>query len=307
MTATQEQVAGADQARVVRAGQARVLREARARRRVGHVAIYVVLGVMAALTVMPLLYAFFASFKPVEDILVDGARLLPREWTLENYRIAWELGGFDQYFQNSLFVVIGVITLDLLFSSMLGFVLARKLVPFGNTIAMVMGGSLFLGMGTATLYPRLVIAQQLGIDNLVGVVLLEFSGMTVIHTFLIRAFVTTLPAELEDAARVDGCGIWRAYWMIAFPLMRPILTTTTILAFQASWNAFQLPYVFTLNDPEMRTLVVGVYALRATEDGSQAYDLILAGAMLIIVPIVILFAFLQRYFLRGLTEGSVKG
>lgn len=279
----------------------------KARRRSGRTVIYVVLTVVAVLTLIPLVYAFFASLKPVEDILTNGAELLPNTWTLENYTNAWQLGSFDKYFQNSVFVAAGVVMLDLLGSSMLGFALARQLVPLGRTIQTVMALSLFVGMGTATLYPRLVLAQVMGIDNLVGVILVEFSSMTVIHVFLIRAFCASLPAELEDAARVDGCGLWKTYWSIAFPLMRPILITTSILAFQTSWNAFQVPYVFTLGAPDLRTLVVGVYALRAaSEEGSQAYDLMLAGAMMIVIPIVLLFAFLQRYFIRGLTEGAIR-
>lgn len=268
---------------------------------------YVILAAVSVVTLVPLLYAFFASFKPVTDILTNGAQLFPETWTFDNYVTAWRRGGFARYFANSVFVAAGVTLTDLVASSLLGYLLARQLVPFRRALQSVMAVTLFLGLGTATLYPRLELAQLLRVDNLIGVVLIELSGLMVVHVFLIRAYCQTLPLELEDAARVDGCGLVGTYRRIVFPLLRPILTTTGILAFQAAWNSFQIPYIFTLSTPELRTLVVGVYALRSTEEGSQAYDLILAGAMLIIVPIVVLFVFFQRYFVRGLTEGSVKG
>lgn len=268
---------------------------------------YLVLIAALAFAVAPLLYAFFAAFKPIDEILSSGAQLLPQTWTLENFVHVWNIGSFGRYFGNSIFVTAGAVLIDLASSSMLGYLLARHLLPAGRTLSVVMASVLFLGVGTVTLYPRFVIADWFGVSNLIGVILVELSSMTVIHTFLIRGFVQSLPREIEDAARVDGAGLWRTYWRVVFPLMRPILATTVVLGFQAAWNAFQTPYVFTLSEPDQRTLVVAVYALRSTAEGTQAYDLMLAGAVIIIVPVAIMFFLLQRYFIRGLTEGSLKG
>ncbi|MFT4122412.1 MAG: carbohydrate ABC transporter permease [Microbacteriaceae bacterium] len=283
------------------------MRSYRLQRRAGDWATRAVLTVVGVAVLFPFVYAFFASLKPLPEMLASGARLLPQEWTLDNYFRAWEQAGFSQYFQNSLIVVVGVTTLDIVIASLLGYLLGRNLMPFGRAIQAVMAATLFVGLGTATLFPRYVIASALGIDNLVGVVLVEVSGLTVIHVFLARAFVSTLPVELEDAARVDGNGLIGTYRHIVLPLMRPILFTVGILAFEASWNSFQIPYVFTLASPELRTLVVGVFALRSTEDGAQAYDLMLAGAMLIIIPVTVVFLLFQKRFIAGMTEGSVKG
>ncbi|UVJ38990.1 carbohydrate ABC transporter permease [Arthrobacter sp. CJ23] len=268
---------------------------------------YLVLTAVAIVTLVPLVYAFFASFKPSAEILSSGSQLLPETWTFDNYIRAWELGGFSRYLANSVIVVIGVVAIDLFASSMLGYLLARRAVPFHGAIVAVMSFTLFVGVGTATLYPRLQIAQVLGIDNLFGVILVELSGIGIIHVFLIRAFCESLPLELEEAGRLDGLGLFGVYSRLALPLMRPILATTGILAFQEAWNNFQIPYVFTISDQDLRTLVVGVFALRSTSEGTQAYDLMLAGAMIIIVPIVILFFVFQRFFIQGMTEGSVKG
>ncbi|GAA3637855.1 carbohydrate ABC transporter permease [Microbacterium awajiense] len=277
-------------------------------RRAGRVTVsYVILIGAALLTLTPLAYAFFASFKSQRELLSSGSQLLPEQWTFENYERVWEVGDFAQYFANSVLVAVGVVILNVLGSAMLGYLLARRLVIGSRAIEITFGAVLFLGVGTATLYPRFIIAQQLGLDNLWGVILVEVSGIAVIHTFLVRAFAQTLPQEIEDAAKVDGAGLWRTFWGIVFPLLRPIVVTILILSFQMAWNNFQIPYVFTLGDAAQRTLVVGVYALRATDEGLQAYDLMLAGAMVIVVPIVIIFLCLQRYFIRGLVEGGVKG
>ncbi|GAA1328351.1 carbohydrate ABC transporter permease [Streptomyces sanglieri] len=269
--------------------------------------VYLFLTAVAITTLVPLVYAFFASFKPSAEILTSGSQLFPTTWTLDNYVRAWEKGGFSQYLLNSVVVAAGVVGIDIFASSMLGYLLARRAVPFHRAIFSVMSFTLFVGVGTATLYPRLEIAQILGVDNLLGVILVELSGIGVIHVFLIRAFCESLPIELEEAGRLDGLGLFGVYSRLALPLMRPILATTGVLAFQEAWNNFQIPYVFTISDQELRTLVVGVFALRSTSEGTQAYDLMLAGAMLIVVPIVILFFAFQRFFIQGMTEGSVKG
>lgn len=280
----------------------------RRRSRRGDAPVYVILVIVAALTLLPLVYAFFASFKSLPELLENGASLLPRHWDISNYVKTWNTANFGRYFLNSVLVVVGVVALDGIAASMLGYVMARKAAPGLRVYQAIMGVTLFIGVGTATLYPRFLIAQKLGITNLFGVILVEVSSITVIHSFLIMSFVQSLPRELEEAARVDGCGLFGSYLRIVLPLMRPVLTTTTILAFQHGWNNFEIPFVFTLARPDLNTLVIGVYSLRTGGDlGLTQYNLMLAGAMLIIAPVLVVFAFLQRYFVRGLAEGALKG
>jgi multiple sugar transport system permease protein len=200
-----------------------------------------------------------------------------------------------------------VVLLDLFASSMLGYVLARKRLAPLRAVEALLGLTIFLGVGTVTLFPKFMIALQLGLLNLFGVSLVLLAGMTVIHTFLIKAYCQSLSPELYDAAAIDGCGFFGTYRRIALPLMAPILATTTILAFEGSWNNFQVPFVFTLNNPELRTIIVGVYALRGSIDGANAWDLMLAGAVMSLVPVIVIFLLLQRYFMKGVTGGAIKG
>jgi ABC-type glycerol-3-phosphate transport system permease component len=265
------------------------------------------LTAIAILILLPLAFAFFGSFKSLKELLTEGSTLLPAEWHLTNYTEALTKARFGRYFINSLTVASIVVVFDVIAASMAGYALARLRVPGRRAIEGVLAASILLGFGTATLYPRLVIAQWFGIVNLLGIALVQLSGLMVVHVLIARAFCGSLPNELEEAARVDGCGPFKAFWYIMFPLMRPIAGTIGILAFQASWNGFQVPLVFTLFSPEMRTVTVGVYALGAAVEGTREYGQLLAGAMIAILPLVLMFFILQPYLVRGLTQGAVKG
>ncbi len=278
------------------------------RRLAGRSATYLLLTVVATLTLLPLAYALFASFKSLDELLQSGAALLPKVWDLSGYRDAIAVADFGTYLRNSVLVVLGVVAYDAVASSMLGYVMARKVVPGMRYYQGLLGVTLFVGVGTATLYPRYLIAETLGLGGLVGIILVEISSISVIHSFLVMSFVSSLPTEIEDAARVDGCGLFRSYLWVTLPLMRPVLATTTVLAFQHGWNNFEIPFVFTLARPKLRTLVIGVYELRvAGGTDTPPYNLMLAGAMLILIPIVVVFIALQRYFVRGLADGALKG
>ncbi|MFS0726730.1 carbohydrate ABC transporter permease [Paenibacillus sp. 1P07SE] len=282
-------------------------RRPRKRIKLTDIVLYAFLLVAAVATVLPILYAFFASFKPLNELLADGAKLLPTTWRWENYSDVWRLANFSRYFYNTIFITAFVVIFDIVFSSMFGYVLARKQLKGLNVMQAVMAATIFLGVGTITLYPKFIIALELEMLNLWGIIFVELAGIMVIHIFLIKAFCQSLSKEVYEAASIDGCGFFQTYTRIAFPMMRPILSTTAILAFQAAWNNFQIPYVFTMNNPDLRTLVVGVYALRSSSEGASAWHLMMAGTMMSVIPIVIMFFFLQKYFMKGLTEGSVKG
>ena len=273
----------------------------------GAVGRYTFLVLVALLTLVPLMYAFFGAFKTLAELLKSGATLLPIDWTTENFRAAWTSGGFSRYVLNSVVVSAIVVSVTVFAATSAGYVMARVPIPGRRIILAMLGGALFLGLGTATLFPRLLIAKSLGLLNLVGVALVEVSGLVIVQTFLARAFAESLPRELEEAALVDGCGLLSAFWHIALPLLRPISSTIAILAFQASWNGFQIPLVFTLGDSSLRTLPVGVYtAAAAAGDGVYNYALLLAGTVLALTPVITLFVIAQGKMIDGLVEGALR-
>ncbi len=275
--------------------------------RPGRVATYAAMLLVAVVTVTPLVYAAFASLKPLPELMRDPGSLLPDVWAWGNYADAWVRGNFSVYAFNSVVVTGGVVVVDLFASSMLGYVLARQRLAGQRVLEAVLISTLFVGLTTAMLYPQFMIARAAGLDNAVGIVLVEYVGITVVHTYLVKAFVQRLGQEIEESARLDGCGFFGTWWHIGLPLMRPMLATTIILAIQASWNNYQVPLAFSLTAPELRTLTVGVAALKYDAgQGITSYPVILAGAMIALVPMVVAFLLLQRCFVQGWTEGSLR-
>ncbi|HEX6447383.1 MAG TPA: carbohydrate ABC transporter permease [Streptosporangiales bacterium] len=275
--------------------------------RVRRILLYAALTTIVVVTLTPLVYAASTSLKPLSDALAHPAELIPHPWTWHNYHEAWIRGGFYSYTLNTFLVTAGLVLLDLVASSMLGYVLARKHLPGQRAVEAVLTGTLFVGITTAMLYPQYDLARRAGMANQLGMVFVEYVGIAVIHTYLIKAFVQGLPTEVEESARLDGCGLLRIWWHVALPLMRPILGTTVVLAFQASWNNYQVPLAFSLNAPSLRTLTVGVSALQYdAAQGISSTNIVLAGSLIAVVPIIVVFLFLQRNFVRGWTEGAIK-
>ncbi|SDU68426.1 carbohydrate ABC transporter permease [Jiangella alkaliphila] len=263
---------------------------------------------LAVVMLTPLVFGFLASVSPLRQIVSSDPGLLPDSWDWSNYADAWTRADFARYFLNSVVVTLVVVVVDTLASSMTGYVLARKHLPGQRFLEIVFMLTLFIGLTTAMLYPQYQIARSLGIANLLGVSMVEYAGIMIIHVYLIKAFVQGMGIEVEDAARVDGCGFFGTYRRIALPLMTPILVTTVVLGVQASWNNYQVPLVFSLAEADLRTLIVGVSALQYDAvEGMSAYNTVLAGATMALVPIIVVFVVLQRFFVRGWTEGAVKG
>lgn len=274
----------------------------------GRLGAYLFIVVIAIVTLSPIAYALSGSFKSLPDLINSGARLIPKVFAWSNYSTAWDQANFARSLRNSFVVTGSTVIVGTLAASMCGFVLARKLLIGQKMWISLMGAAIFLGAGTATLYPRYVIAQQLGLANLAGVVILQLAEIMILTTFLVQAFCRDLGTEVEEAARLDGCGLFRTYWYVGLPMMRPILTTVAVLTFQWSWNSFQVPLVFTLPRPSLQTVTVAVFALKSS--GGEAfgeYTILLAGAVLALLPILIVYVFAQRYFMEGLTEGALKG
>ncbi len=268
---------------------------------------YAFLLFMSVIAGFPVLYSVFGSFKPNVEFILGGARILPREWRFANYVEAWELANFAQYTWNSLYVSIPTVLLSLFFVSMAGYVFSRFRFP-GRTIMLgTLLATMFLATGTVTLYPIFRIARTLGIhQSLWGLIVVYVFSTNAAFIYLIMGYLGGIPREMDQAATIDGCSKFGIYWRIILPLSKPILATLGLLAFRASWNDFMLPLVFTMARPAMRTLTVGVIALRDTRDGAAAWNLMLAGTTISLVPIVVIYLITNKYFIRGITAGSVK-
>jgi ABC-type glycerol-3-phosphate transport system permease component len=272
------------------------------------ITLYIVLGIITVVTIFPVAYAFFGSFKPNQEFVAGGARLLPETWRLTNYSDAWQIANFARYTWNSVFVSAFSVVGSLLVISMAGYVLDRFRFPGRRLIMVALLATLFLTTGSVTLYPTFRIARFLGIHrSLLGIIVVYVFRANTAFVFLFLGYLGGISKELDQAATIDGCNSFGIYWRIILPLAKPILATLALLGFKFAWNDYLLPLVFTMASPDMRTLTVGVISLRNTQDGAAAWNLMLAGTTISLVPIIVIYLITNKYFIRGITAGAVKG
>jgi ABC-type glycerol-3-phosphate transport system permease component len=252
--------------------------------------------------IYPFLWMVSAGFKTTNEIF-GGLSLMPADPQPQNFSRAWTDARIGQYFVNTLVVTVGSIVIVLITVSMMGYVLGRYQFPGKKLIVVAFAVTVFLPEGY-TIIPIFELINRIGLGNsLAGVTLAQAGGAHVVMVLLFAGYFAQLPKELEEAAVVDGAGFLRVFWEIMLPLAKPIVATTIILQFMHSWNAFLQPLVLTLSRPDLRTLAVGIYAFQGqffTDWSGMA-----AAATISLAPIVIVFLFLQRYFVEGIA-GAVK-
>ncbi|MEM8531430.1 MAG: carbohydrate ABC transporter permease [Chloroflexota bacterium] len=253
--------------------------------------------------IYPFLWMMAGSLKSVGGFFTEGLSIIPDAWRWQNYIDAWTKANFGIYFGNTLFVALWIVLLTNLFSSMAACALARTQLPGKKIFLAIITLTLFLPRGY-TIIPIYEIILWLGLnDTLWAVILVDMSGGLIFFTFLYFGFFTTINKEIQEAAIIDGASFPRLYWNIVMPLSTPMIATVTLFNFRDSWNEFFIPLVFTLGRPELRTLTVGMAAF--VGENSTDWTLMCAGAVITVFPIVVVFVFLQRYFIEGIA-GAVK-
>ncbi|NGP45372.1 carbohydrate ABC transporter permease [Bacillaceae bacterium SIJ1] len=254
--------------------------------------------------IYPFLWMISASFKTQNEFFEKGLSLIPESFQLDNFIRAWNEGNFGQYFSNSIIVTIATILIVLFITATCGYALGRYSFFGKKMFIFILGISIFVPL-EFSIIPIFQLIKDLGLMNsLSGVIMAEAGGGHVLFVLLFASFFAQIPKELEEAAIIDGCGFLRTFIHVALPLSKPIIGSVVIMQFIWTWNSFLLPLVLTLSTPELRTLAVGLYALR----GENIVDWtgIAAGGTIAIVPIIVIFLVLQRYFVDGMA-GAVKG
>lgn len=260
------------------------------------------------IAIFPLLYTFLASFKSNMEILVDGASIIPKNPNMDNYRIAWGSMNFNKYVLNSIIYSSTILVSTVAFSAMGGYVFAKGNFKGKMIIFTLFTSTMFINLGNLTIFPLLQIAKFLNLNRtLWGLIIIKIFGVQIVNMFLVRGFVLSLPNEIMEAAKIDGCSFKMTFFRIVAPLLKPIMATVAILSFQHSWNDYLLPMVFTLSNPRQMTLVAGIVALKGTGNAATSWNLMLAGSMMSIIPVLIIYSFASRYFVNSLVSGAVKG
>jgi len=260
------------------------------------------------ISIFPIIYIVLASFKSNAEILTSGANLLPEKFITDNYVKAWNLANFKLYTWNSIYMAFFIVVGSIITSTTIAYVLERGKFKGRKFINALFLSTMFISLGTSSLFPQLQIAKIFGLHtSLWGVIIIRVLGINVTQVFVAKGYMATLSKEIDEAAKIDGCGFIRIYWNIIFPLLKPLIATIGLLSFRAAWNDYMLPMVFTLAKPNKAPLVVGVVNLRNTGEAASSWNLMLAGTTIAIVPMLTVYLFLNRYFIQGLTSGAIKG
>jgi len=264
--------------------------------------------IVLAITLLPLVYTISAAFKPNREIMIGGAGILPREPTMQNFVDAWNLAHFDRYTFNSLYVTLIAVAGVLINSSMCAYVFDRGRFRGKKVLYLIFLSTMFISAGSITIFPIAQLAARLRLNNLTGVALISMFTISTLNLFLAMGYMKTISREIDESAQIDGCSFFRIYWNMILPLSKPVLATIGLVTFRSVWNDYLMPMVLTSSKNESFTLVVGVVKLKSMGgEGAAQWNLMMAGTLFSILPIIVVYLFLNRYFISGLTSGAVKG
>ena len=271
---------------------------------------YVILLLVLVICLFPVLYTVLASFKTNSEILAQPEKIFPSVWSLENYKLAFSSSGFNvgRMLFNSTYYTIICMCFAVLASSMCAYVFERGDFFGKKTIFAVFSALMFISLGSITVYPLFDILNIIHLNrSLWGLIVIKMLGIPIVNIYLVKSYIKTLPKEIDEAAMIDGCSFIGIFFRIIAPLLKPIVATVAILSFQGSWNEYLMPTIFTIANPSQRTLMVGVVALKNSGDAAASWNLMLAGSTVALIPVLIAYAFFNRFFVSGLTAGAVKG
>ena len=270
---------------------------------IGRLLLYGILTVIAFFWIYPFLWMLSASFKTQNEFFASSVSLFPKSVTVENLVRAWNNANFGVYFKNSVLVTVSVVLIVLFTTALAGYVMGRYNFAGKKVVLSILMASITIPL-VFTIIPVYELLKGMGLSkNLLGLILAESGGGHVIFLMLFSGFFASIPKEMEEASLIDGCSFPQLFIHIKFPLSKPIMVTVVIMQFIWTWNSFLLPLTLTLNNPDIRTLAVGLYALR----GENVVDWtgIAAGASIAVVPVIIIFIACQKYFVDGIA-GAVK-
>ncbi len=255
------------------------------------------------LMVGPFLWMLLGAFKPQAEFLVSPPTFLPKNPTTDNFTRLFDQLDFPRFFFNSSLVAVAVTLGNVLFCPMLGYALA-KLKWRGKGLVMGLVLATLMVPAGITLIPNFVLMANLGLVNTYPGLILPFL-VGPFGVFLTRQFMYGIPDELLEAARIDGANEWRIFWGIVLPITAPVLATLGILTFLGSWNSFLYPLVMA-QEPEMYTLPVAL-ATFATGQYQADHGMLMAGSVVLVLPVLIIFILFQRWITEGIATTGLKG
>ncbi|HEY5006215.1 MAG TPA: carbohydrate ABC transporter permease [Ktedonobacteraceae bacterium] len=275
-------------------------------KRVSRILTYIFVSALALLMIYPLIWMISASFKP-ESLIFANFSLSSPQWTLLNYTDGWNALDFPftQFFVNSLIICLGAMVGNIISCSMAAYAFARLRIKFRSFWFALMLGSIMLP-AHALIVPQYILFKDLGwINTFLPMIVPKFLGTDAFFIFLMIQFIRNIPLELDDAAKMDGCGLFTFYWRIIMPLALPALVTTAIFTFIWTWNDFFTQLIY-LNDTSLYTIPLALSTF-LDSTGTSAYGQLFAMSLLSLVPIIGFFLAFQRLLLNGISTSGLKG
>lgn len=253
--------------------------------------------------IYPFLWMISASFKSQSEFFNNRLGLIPDAPTIENFIRIWNKANFGSYFINTFIVTFFSVVIVLIMTMMAGYAMGRYKFIGRNLCMAIFVGSIAIPL-VSTIIPTYEVVKSMNlVGTKLGLILSQAGGAHVIFLLLFTSFFQSVPKELEEAAKIDGCNYFKTFFYIMMPLCKPVATTVVIMETIWAWNAFLLPLVLTLNNPSSRTLAVGLYAFKG--ENTVDWTGIAAGGTIAVIPVIIIFIFMQKHFVEGIA-GAVK-
>jgi multiple sugar transport system permease protein len=264
---------------------------------------YAILAVGAIAMIMPFVWMVSTSFKEPGGIFTYPPRWIPDRFAFRNYLDAWRAVPFGRYFFNSVFVASAVTLGQLITCSLAAYAFARLDFP-GKSLLFVLFLSTMMIPLQLTIIPSFLIFRELRWLDTYYALIVPFT-VSAFGTFLLRQTFMTIPQELEDAAKLDGCSRLGFLWRIVLPLSRPALASLALFTFMGTWNDYLWPLIMT-NSREMRTLQIGLRFLVSQEGGSR-WGMFMAAAVMVSLPIIVFYLLVQKQFVEGIALTGLRG
>ncbi|MFU0799119.1 MAG: L-arabinose transport system permease protein AraQ [Xylanivirga thermophila] len=274
------------------------------RRKTSDIIIEIIMIILAAIVMIPIYYLIVTTFKTPEESTISPLGL-PKRLVFDNYVEAWKMMNYPRAFKNNFIITFFSVLLLIIFSSMASYTIARRYNKLNRIIYSVFLLGLMVPFQMAII-PLYKLASNLNmINNLWGVIIISTFCMNLpFSIFLFRGFINTVPIELEESAFIDGSGVFRTFWFIVFPSLKPIVATVAILNTLAIWNDFLTPLLF-LQSREKSVIVQEIYRNigQFSTDWTSFFPMMVLG----VAPLLIFYISMQKYIIKGVISGSVKG
>ena len=266
------------------------------------VILFIVCVLVAAVMLIPFIWMLSASFKQNTEIFRKPLQWLPEIFRIENYTRVWTQVNFLKYYLNTIKVTVISVAIQVLTCSLAAFAFTKLKFPGRDKIFFAYIATMMVPWN-AIMIPQFIIIKNMGLYNTHAALIL-IGSFNAFGVFLLRQNMLSIPGELNEAAKIDGCGVLRTYWNVIMPLSKGAIATLIILQFNQVWNDYLAPMIY-LDSDSKKTIQLGLASFK--QQYSADYGAIMAGTVCAVIPIIIVYAFAQKYIIEGMAHTGVKG